>query len=259
MITTAIFSMPAAAVGANVSTSYSYSASSAIPAGSIVSLLPGKNGAVEPANTANTDRMLGVAVKANDSLLAVNPSPNKVQIAVTGTVATLVSSVNGTIAVGDNVTASPFDGIGMKAQQSSHVIGIAQTSLNSSTAGVQTEVVKDLKGREHRIQVGYVRISIAVGNNSSGGQVQANSLQKDVSQLTGHIVPLPRIIISLGIIVVALTSLITLVYSAIYSSIIAVGRNPLAKNSIFRGFAGIILMAVLIAAMSSGAVYYLLR
>src|SRR5580658_8665210 len=110
----AIFSLtPASAASANIS--HSYSDTSAIPNGSIVSLDSSNPGYVQLANTNNASRLLGVALNSKDSLLAVDPTSatHTVQIATSGSVNTLVSTVNGNIAVGDQISTSPFNGIGM--------------------------------------------------------------------------------------------------------------------------------------------------
>src|SRR5689334_459351 len=84
---------PAGASSANISRSYRSDAG--IPNGSLVSLNPSRTGYVEPANTANGTKLLGVAVASNDSLLAVDATPGDVQIATSGNATVLVSDVGG--------------------------------------------------------------------------------------------------------------------------------------------------------------------
>jgi hypothetical protein len=250
---------PANAASANIS--HSYSANTSIPDGSIVSLAPNQTGYVQPANTTNASRLLGVALNSKDSLLAVDPTSGGVQVAISGTVNTLVSTVNGNINVGDQISPSPFDGLGMEASAGLKVIGIAQTSFAYNSPQATTEEVKDKSGTSHKIKVGYIRLSIAVGTNTANGAggSQANYLQKLLKSLTGRTISVIRILLSLMVATISLISLITLIYASIYGSIVSVGRNPLAKHAIFRTLTSVMVMALLTIAIASVTIYYLLR
>ena len=60
---------------------------------------------------------------------------DQVQLALTGRVPTLVSTVNGDIKAGDPITTSDIPGVGMKATKSGTIIGRAMESLSASTDG----------------------------------------------------------------------------------------------------------------------------
>ncbi|MHB1865153.1 MAG: hypothetical protein ACYCPS_03250 [Candidatus Saccharimonadales bacterium] len=237
--------------------SRSYNSTSVLPVGSIVSLSPGSSTNVEESNQSNAQRLVGVVVQSSQSLLAVNPTSGKVQVATSGTVNTLVSTVNGNISVGQDVAVSPFNGVGMKANSGDRVVGIAITSFNSNTAGATSEQVKDSFGNVHHITVGYVRLTIAVGTmNSSNFSIQ--SLQQFVESLTGHPISVLRLIISLVVAFIAILSIVTLIYASIYGSIVSIGRNPLAKLAVFRTLSSVIGMVTLIAGVASVTIYFLL-
>ena len=243
------------AASANISRSYSSTTS--IPNGSIVSLVGGKTGYVEASNIANSQRLTGVVVNSDQSLVAVNPSSGKVQVATDGTVNVLVSNVNGNIKVGQEVAVSPFNGIGMQASTGDKVIGTALTSFNGSTLGSTTEQVRDSSGSNHQIVVGYIRLSIGIGAaNASSSYLQ--TLQQFIGGITGHYISIARVIISLAIAFAAIISIVTLIYAAVYGSIISIGRNPLAKYAVFRTLTSIIGMVMLIAGIGSLSLYLLL-
>ena len=248
---------PAGASSANIS--HSYKASDGIKDGSIVSLDAGRSDYVVPANTDNGSRLLGVAVADNDSLIAVDATPGKVQVATTGTASVLVSTLGGDIRVGDQVAVSPFNGVGMKAVAGSQVVGLAQTDFKSTTAGATTKQVTTKDGHDHSVKVGYLRVNIALGTTSSTGDNNINGLQKVVQSLTGHTVPTFRIIISLAIALIALLALITLVYASIYGSIISIGRNPLAKYAVFRTLGSVLGLALLTSVVAGVTIFFLLR
>jgi hypothetical protein len=247
------------AASANISRSYQ--ATSSIPNGSLVSLDPAHQGFVQIADTSNASRLLGVALPSQDSLLAIDPGVTKVQVALSGSVSTLVSTINGDIKLGDQVSVSPFGGIGMAALPGSHLIGVAQTAFSEKTDGVTLEQVKDKVGKTHQIHIGYVKVAISVGTgaSTSGGGSQANFLQRLIRSITGKTISTVRIVISLVVATVALVSLVTLVYASIYGSIVSVGRNPLAKNAIFRTLSSVMVMAIVTVAVACVTIYYLLR
>lgn len=250
---------PAGASSANISRSYGVK--DVIASGSLVSLDPSHPNFVVPANTSNGQQLLGVVVAANDSLLAVGATTDTgmVQVATSGTVSALVSSINGPINVGDQISVSPFNGVGMKATSSStQIIGLAQTAFSNSTAGGAPEKVTDKNGNTTDIRVGY--ISIAIGSGSASGNLsQLNFLQRLAKTLTGHTVSTTRALISFVVAIVSSLAIVVLIYASIYGSIISVGRNPLAKYAVFRSLAAVLGMAALIAAVASVTIFLLLQ
>lgn len=249
---------PASAVSANIS--HSYKGPTSIQSGSLVSLDSSQTDYVLPANTDNGSQLLGVVVNSNDSLLAVDAQKGLLQVATSGTVSALVSTVGGDIKVGDEISVSPFNGIGMKAYTGSHVIGLAQTNFSAKTDGAQTQEVTDTNGKKNTIAIGYVRLTISIGSGDTLGKDDGlTDLQKFVKNLTGHTVSTPRIVISVIITLVASLALIVLIYASIYGSIVSIGRNPLAKFAVFRTLRSVLGMALLTAGIAALTVFFLLR
>jgi hypothetical protein len=246
----------AAAASANISKSYN--TSQKIANGSIVSLDPGRSGYIQLANSDNGSRLLGIAVAAGDSLLAVDSDTSKAQVAISGTADVLVSSLGGDVKVGDQIAVSPFNGIGMKAVPGSRTIGIAQTAFNSSSEGAIDKQVSDKDGREKNIRVGYVRVSIVIGTNIAQASTNLNSFQKAAKALTGHTVSTLRAVLGLLVAVGTILILVTLIYSSAYSVIISIGRNPLAKYSLLRALGSVVGLAVLITLVAGLLIFFLL-
>ena len=254
---TLFLSTSATAALANVS--HAYLAEGQISTGNMVSLDTAKSGYVEPANTSNGLSLLGVAVNPKDSLLAVNPGSDTVQVAITGSVNVLASTVNGNISVGNEVSVSPFSGIGMKASPGLNVIGLAQSGLTDKTPGVTKEQITNKSGQTSTVWVGYVSLTINVTtDNTDQTGSQLNGLQKIVKGITGHVISTFRILISLIIIFVTVVALIVVIYSAIYGSIISVGRNPLARRTIFGTLRAVMFMTLLVAGVACVMVFLLL-
>lgn len=251
---------PAAASSANISRAYKSTTS--ITNGSLVSLNKDQSDYVELASTQNAALLLGVAVASEDSLLAVNASNTTVQVATSGTASVLVSDLAGPIKVGDQITVSPFEGVGMLQKSGGRVIGLAQTAFNGQGSDSTSQEVTDKAGNKKTIKVGLIRVTIGAGITSNSGQTSEadlNALQKLAKSLIGHQVATWRLIISIIIVTVTFAALITLTYAAIYGSIISVGRNPLGSSAIFRTLRSVLAMAFLTAAVAGLAIFFLLR
>lgn len=240
--------------------SRSYNADTTLKTGSIVSTLSSNADYVEASTTQNADRIVGVVVAAGDSLVAVDPDQGEVQVTASGTVNVLVSTVNGDIKAGDQIAASPFSGIGMKAVGEGYTVGAALTDFTSSSDGATPQQVTDKNGDTRSITVGYVQISLAPQfTPEDTGDAGLNGMQRFVRSLTGHVVSTPRVIISLIIAILTIVAIIVLIYAAIYGSLVSIGRNPLAHVSILRALTRVFLMALLAFAVAFALIYLLLR
>lgn len=258
LLLTVLLYVPAKAATTTASISQSYTASSNIAYGSLVSLDPAKKGFVVPANIGNGGKLLGVAVPADGSLLEINPGRG-VQVITSGVATTLVSNINGTINIGDAIAVSPFNGVGMKADSGSDVIGLAREAFDGKGSTAKQQDAKDKSGKTTRVTVGLISITVSIGAAPSSSYQDANPLQRLGSSLAGHPVSTVRAVISLFIALVALIALITLIYSSIYGSIVSIGRNPLSKRAVFRSLRTVVAMVSAILAISTLTIALLLR
>ena len=252
----ATFSVAIAAASSGT-ISHSYKSLVSIPRGSLVSIDPDHKGFIVLSNVSNGNQLLGVAVGNNESLITVDATSNTTQVATTGVIEALVSTVNGPIAVGDQIGVSPFNGIGMKASPGQRVIGLAQADFNSNTKNATTQSVTDKSGKSKDIVTGTLRISVSIGTAT----IPANQgrLQRLADSIAGHPVSKLRVILCSVIATVTLIALITLIYASIYSSIISIGRNPLAKFAIYRTLISVMGMVFLTAAVAVFTIFLILR
>lgn len=250
-----------AAADANSNVSQSYSSSTLLQTGSIVSLTATKTTSVEAANLDNASRVLGVVVTGNNTLVAVNPDPTKAQVASSGSALTLVSTLGGDIKSGDPVAVSAFNGIGTKGGEGNYIVGHAQGDFNSKSEGASERQVTDSKtGAKKTISVGYVSVAVAPSYiPPDQGAAKLTGLQKFVHSLTGHTVSTPRIVVSLVITVLTVVTISVLTYAAIYGSIISIGRNPLAREAVIRALVFVLILASLATVAAFILVYFLLR
>lgn len=247
-----------AAEGSNSNISWSYTTAQDLKGGTIVSIKAGSSDAIEPSNTQNSARILGVVVEDENTLVAVDPDATKAQVATNGTAQVLVSNINGNIATGDRVVVSPLTGIGMKGVEDGYMIGRATANFSANSSSASSQRVTDKDGKEQTVAVGYLAIQLAPGFSGDSGGAESG-LQRWVKSLTGRTVSMPRIITSIVIAVLTLATIVVLMYAAIYGSIISIGRNPLARKSIFRALLNVVWMAALAVSLAFVLIYMLLR
>jgi hypothetical protein len=253
-----ILLVPAVA-GAATLLSQSFTADNSVTEGSIVSLQKGSNDHVTASTTANANYIFGVAVNGDNSELSISSGQsNQVHVADSGVEQVLVSDINGGISVGDPITASPINGVGMKATNNVKVIGVAQDNFPNSTASKQT--FKDQSGKEQSAKIGEipVLVNIFYYYKQPDKTLIPPAIQNLADALAGKKVNALPILISMGIFIVTLIVVVSIIYSMIRSSIISVGRNPMAQSSIYRNVIQLSVLVIVILGVAVGSMYLIL-
>jgi hypothetical protein len=159
-VLTVFLAVPAVANAATL-ISETYSASGNLPAGTIVSLKKNTTDHVEATTTANAAYILGIIIDSDNSQLSISSNQtNQVHVATNGIEPVLVSDINGPIAVGDSITASPVTGIGMKATDNVKVVGVAQEAFPNGSATKTT--ASDKSGKKTDVKLGQISALVNV-------------------------------------------------------------------------------------------------
>jgi len=227
--------------------------------GSIVSLKQDSSDQVEIATTNNANNILGVVVNDGNSLLTLTSGQaRQIQVATSGIVQVLVSNINGNIAQGDPITASPISGVGMKATSSARIIGNAQESLSGAHGSTQS--YSDKSGQKHTVLLGEVPVlvNITYFYKQPEKTIIPQALQNIANALAGHPVNAVPILISVGIFIITLIVVVSIIYSMIHSSIISVGRNPMSQSAIYRDLIQLSALVVGILVVAIVAIYLVL-
>lgn len=231
-----------------------------LPLGSMVSLAKDSSDHVEIATVANVNTLIGVVIDPGNSLLSVSTGKEtQVQVATSGVVQVLVADINGTVNAGDNITASPISGVGMRASVNTKVVGIAQDSMNSNNSSKQT--YKDKSGKEHTARIGTVPVLVNVSYffKQPDKTIIPQALQNIANSLAGkNVKPLP-IIISAALFIITLIVVVSIIYSMIRSSIISVGRNPMSQSAVYRDLIQLSGLVLTILAVAVVAIYLILK
>jgi hypothetical protein len=199
--------------------------------GALVSLTSGSQNSIQLANTDRVNQLIGVI--GDHPLIELSNSDKEAQVVINGTTIALVSDINGDVKTGDKITASPINGIGMKANTSSLIIGTAQAGLNSVSTTSKT--VKDKKGQPQSIKIGSVPVQINVTYYVAPEDKNAflpPFLQSLANAVAGREVSPVRVLISSLVLIFGFVSIAVLLYSSIRSSIISIGRNPLSEGAV---------------------------
>jgi hypothetical protein len=243
-----------------ISQSFPTQSSSIVP-GTIVSVVASGGSAVEPAtNTGTSLNLVGVAVSLPILELS-SGGQHSVQVAINGTAQTLVSDINGTIKAGDKITASPVTGVGMKAVDTGDIIGTAQANLSS--ASTITRSVTERGGTTDLIKVGLIPVTVSVEyySNASAGTLSAFVpviLQNLANAVSGKSVSPLRVLVGILVLLLGFGTVVVMLYAAIRSGIISIGRNPLAEKALRKGLLDVILAALGILLISVVIVYAVL-
>jgi hypothetical protein len=237
---------------------------SSIAAGALVSLDEKSSGAVVVADLSNVSRLFGVVVPPSSASISLSGTGSgQVQVVTSGTASVLVSTAGGNIKVGDYITVSPIAGVGQKVGDSSaRVVGTAQAPFDGTGDGVTKRTIEDTSGKKTEVSVGQIPVVISVSTYTAtdGKQdyVVPSWLQNLSNTLAGKNVSTIRIILSVVILLIALSSVTVLLYSAVRNSIISIGRNPLSKKSVLGGLMQVMGINLVILGVSAGAIYLVL-
>ncbi len=228
-----------------------------IAVGSVVSLKKDTSDQIETSTTSNVDNMIGVVVSNESSLLTVTTGANQqAQVATNGTLPVIVSDISGPIKRGDHITASPLNGVGMKANDNVRVLGIAQGDMTS----LKDQTYDDAEGQKRKVKLGEVPVLINVAYyfKEPNKTLIPVAVQSIVNAIAGREVSTLPIIISAAIFVVMISVVLMIIYSMVRNGIISVGRNPMAQSAIYRNVIQMSALVILILGVGTTVIYLVL-
>ena len=228
--------------------------SSDIVGGAIVSLEETKGDSVVLATLTNRSRVVGVA----GSLASLELGDESLGVVLSGAAVTLVSDFNGAVKAGDRITASPIAGVGMKATENVMVVGTAQKDMNLSDAEDQT--ITGTGSKKKTIKVGSVPLLVSPAYYEAKVNKSAvpSQFQLFANNLAGHNVSPIRVLVSGIVIVILVVAVIVLIYTSLRSSIVAIGRNPLSKDAVYKSLFEVAVATFGVSAFAVIMVYLIL-
>ena len=239
-----------------------------IQLGIVVQQKPGDPTRVQPLSQEAEEEMLGVVVAPNDAPVSISNSDEKEQVYVAtyGEYDVLVSNQNGPIAVGDTIAISALDGVGMRSDDGrASILGKATEAFDGKTKIQSTARLKNSLGGTQTVTLARVKVNVNVAHNPAYNPPVAapdgvpSFLAEAADIVTDKPVGALRIYASLAVLLLVVIISGVLLYSGVRTSMIAIGRNPLAKKSIMRNLLQVILIAMIILTIGVIAVYLLLK
>jgi len=229
-----------------------------IAQGTLMSLTAAKSGLAVPASNSNATILVGVA--ASSPLIELSTGEHdSVQVAVGGTVDAFVSDAGGAVRIGDKITSSPVSGIGMKATTASEIVGTAQADLSS--VKTVTKAFTATNGQKISVKVGLLPITVNVSYYSASTSETAIAsilppfLQSVANSITGKQVSPLRVLLGACALILGFIAITTMLYAAIRSQVISIGRNPLAQSALRKGLVDVIVAAIVVLIITIVAVY----
>lgn len=211
---------------------------------------------VERSSSDKQERLLGVAVSPTDSFAVVGSSDFKVYVQTSGEAEAFVSDINGQVKKGDDLVLSPLRGILMKYDitQSRKVARALEDPIDQGTEEIEVNQSSgNASSRIQKVKISILSINAAndQGRNSALARLSKSVSGKDVGDL--------RVIIAIVIFTFLIVIEGGIIYSAVSSSLIAIGRNPLSKGAIRQELIKVLLIALIVLFSGLTAVYLLLR
>lgn len=243
-----------------------YNSDSTLEPGMIVQLDTTDTSKVLPATQGNIYRIHGVIVPPNDAPVSLQGNTNTQQyyVATSGIYNVLVSDQNGPIQKGDYVTVSSLAGVGMKASSGQTIVlGKALDNFDGTSEVESTTSLTLSNGKKVTVHLGKVSIDISIAHNPLYQQSLASSIPNQLQKLGDSIahkpVSLVRIYLSVLVLLAAVGIASTMLVTGVRASLIAVGRNPLARAHIFRSLIQITFTSLIIFVVGVFGVYLLLK
>lgn len=215
--------------------------------------------------SSDISKMLGVVIPQTSATIVLTPqndSSQQVYVAPSGRYYVLVSNQQGNIKAGDYLEVSSIPGIAMLAtSQDPLIIGRAVDSFSSSKA-IGNTVLQNPSGKAVTVAIGRTIVDLQLApnplylKNSNSVLVFLTRAEYDVTNKA--VSPIRTYLSGLIFLATIIISIVVL-YSGTRSSIISVGRNPLAKQAISRSLARTVIAGILVFVFGILTVYLLLN
>ena len=231
---------------------------SSLTVGALVSFHTGSKNVVEKSTVSSVSSLVGIT--ANKPLVALGDDTKQVQVVIGGQTPAIVSDINGPIKIGDKITASPLQGVGMKAATSTEIVGTAEGNLADSHTTLQT--VTDKSGKQTQVHVGVIEVQVNVSyyvvDSSKLNGIVPTFLVNVGSSVAGKDVSPVRVLIGFTRLLVGFIIAGILLQAGVRSGIIAIGRNPLAQGVLRRSLVDVLVTAVGVLGLTVIAFYLVL-
>lgn len=176
-------------------------------------------------------------------------------ITQTGQAEVYASTLNGAIKKGDYIALSPLKGVLMRGSSGEQkVLGTAMSDF-SSTGAAQSQIT-GVNGEAQTVEVNKILANL---NFPTLPPKASRSFLVSVgSAIVGKEVSQARVVAAALLIAFLLIVEGAIIYGAVRSSIIALGRNPLSKKVVYKELLNVSLLVLIVLAAGLGVTYLIL-
>lgn len=219
---------------------------------------PGSSGGttsyVQKSSVKDADKTVGVVVNLGDNLVTSVSGDYQIFVASSGEALVYVTNLNGAVKKGDLLAPSPLEGVLMRASDGTPgILGAAMDDFSAQEA--QTVSVRGSEA----VKIASLHINMDVKFATSSAGVQQSLLERLGQSVAHRQVNSLQAFIGLAILILLIVVEGGIVYAAISSSILSLGRNPLAKRTIMRGLLQASLLVLAVLAVGIASIYLVLR
>lgn len=212
---------------------------------------------VERAALDRETKVIGVSTSVGNQLVTVGSGDSKIFVQTTGEATVFVTDLNGSVKKGDLLAPSPLLGILMKADESTApIVGIAIEDFNENEAESQSIKEGD-NNKTTKIDKLRINLDHMAASNQQASATDS-SLERLGRAIVGKDVGEIQVIAALVIFLIVLVAEGGIIYGAVSSAIIALGRNPMAKQIIRKEMIRVVGIAVVVLGIGVAAVYAIL-
>lgn len=268
LLLTVVFSTPSITSAATDTGSQpqSYAAQQTLQAGTVVQIADTSGRSVKAASLKDLDKAFGVVVSTNSLPLSVSDTSvkNQVYVATNGRRNVLVTTENGLIKAGDLLAVSSLNGTLTKATPTHEIVfAKALSDFDGKNNILGTTILKDISNKaQQKVAIGSIVVTIDIAKNPQIRSTTTNlpsPLQRVGQAIAEKPVSGGRLYIGATIAFMSIAIALVIQYVGIRSSIISIGRNPLASKSVLRALIEVMLTSILVLLIGLFTVYLILR
>jgi hypothetical protein len=208
--------------------------------------------------TSNKAKFVGIITTKNANLLTLTNNSSTVVVATSGDAFAFVTDINGVVKKGDNLSVSPIKGLLMKSENNE--VSVVGSALEDAAGKTSTKQNIDVSGdKKQEISVTSLRLEVNP-HNIAGGDAKNQSFLRILGQnVAGKQVSDWQAIIALVVFLLLLVVEGSLIYGSVHSSITALGRNPMARDAVYRQLAQVLLAVLAVLAFGVAIIYLVLQ
>jgi hypothetical protein len=241
-----------------------FSASTVLPRGTVVQIDEQDTKKVEPATIEHLDKMFGLVVPIDNLPITVTGGGSgQTYVATAGRYKAIVTNENGAIKAGDPVTVSNLKGTLMKATDKQEILfGKALGSFDGTNNSIGQSSLKYNTGGTKTVSLAMIEVAIDIKHNPDVQSTKTKlppQLERLGEQIAEKELSPFRIYLSIALVIISIVISAVVMTSGIRSSILAIGRNPLSKSSIFKSLLQVIFTGFIILIIGLFTVYLLLK